>query len=151
MTPTVWNDLYINEGMATWAPTHYNNQLVDPPSSAATTEGTYYQSWAASPPGSANWTTPPAGITDSANLYGYQTYTRSAQFWEALKLSIGDEAFFELIEEWQTRYAGESHGTADLRALAEELSGRDLAAFFQDWVFDADKPAWPQRYDLALD
>lgn len=150
VAPTVWNDLYINEGMATWAPTHFNNVLADPATSGATTEGTYYASWASSPPESANWTTPPAGITDAATLYGYQTYTRSAQFWEALKLSIGDEAFFELIEEWQTRYAGESHGTADLRALAEEVSGRDLEAFFQDWVFDADKPAWPQRYDLTL-
>jgi hypothetical protein len=151
VSPTEWNDLYINEGMATWAPTHYNNVIADPATSGATTEGTYYTSWAASPPESANWQTPPAGITNAATLYGYQTYTRSAQMWEALKLSIGDDAFFELVEEWQTRYTGESHGTAALVDLAEEISGRDLGAFFQDWAFDADKPAWPQRYDLALE
>ena len=150
VAPTVWNDLYINEGMATWAPTYFANELAEPATSGATTEGTYYTSWASSAPESSNWLTPPAGITNAAQLYGYQTYTRSAQFWEALRLSIGDEAFFTLIEEWQTRYAGESRGTADLLALAEEISGRELDAFFQDWVFDADKPAWPQSYHFTL-
>ncbi|WP_137292451.1 M1 family metallopeptidase [Nocardioides dongxiaopingii] len=150
VAPTVWNDLYINEGMATWMPTHFANQLAEPATSGASTEYTYFTSWSASAPESANWLTPPAGITDAAGLYGYQTYTRSAQFWEALRLSIGDADFFALIREWQVRHAGQSRGTAALLALAEEVSGAELDAFFQDWVRDADKPAWPQRYDLVL-
>ena len=150
VAPRVWNDIWINEGMATWAPTYHNNVLATAPLTTSTnsTHSVYYNSWNSG--SAASYTTPPAGMTDSATLYGYQTYTRSAQMWEALKLSIGDPAFLAFIKQWQTRYAGQSHGLADFRALASELSGRDLTAFFQDWVLDADKPAWPQRYDLGI-
>ncbi len=114
VAPTVWNDLYINEGMATWAPVHYNSVVAEPPTTGTGTEYTYFTSWSSSAPRELELDRPrrPASPTP-LDLYGYQTYTRSAQFWEALRLSIGDAAFFDLIEEWQVRYAGESHGTAD--------------------------------------
>lgn len=150
VAPKDWNDLWINEGMATWTPTYYNSVLASPPTSANSTHATYFNSWNSTAATSSNWRTPPARITNAANLYGYQTYTRSAQQWEALKLSIGDADFFAFVREWQRRYDGRSRGTVDYIALAEEISGENLAAFFQDWLYDADKPAWPQRYDLGL-
>ncbi|GAA1915028.1 hypothetical protein GCM10009737_15520 [Nocardioides lentus] len=149
VAPREWNDLWINEGMATWVPTWFNNE-VDPPTSGTTTEGANYVSWNSSPADSANWTVPPAGMTDSADLYGYQSYTRGSQMWEALRLSIGDDDFFTFVRAWQDTYGGGSAGIEEFTALAEEVSGEDLDAFFTDWVRDADKPAWPQRFDLSL-
>ncbi|WKN48034.1 M1 family aminopeptidase [Nocardioides sp. Arc9.136] len=148
VSPRDWNDLFINEGMATWAPTYYNNVVAK--TSATTTESTYFSSWNTKAASSADWAIPPAGMTDPATLYEYQSYTRGAQMWEALKTAIGDPAFFRFVRTWQDRYTGQSRGFSAFEALAEEVSGRDLTAFFQDWVLDADKPAWPEKVGLGL-
>ncbi|WP_299056495.1 M1 family metallopeptidase [uncultured Nocardioides sp.] len=135
VSPPDWGqDLYVNEGMATWAPTYLAGR---------DTEQTWFDAWDRVPSGDARWTIPPGAVADSADLFGYQAYNRGAQFWEALRLAIGDEDFFTLLRTWQDTYRGGSHGTADLRSLAEDVSGEDLDAFFADWVLDADKPAWP--------
>ncbi len=134
VSPTVWNDLWINEGMATWAP-------VD--QSGFSTYDEFHGEWQSISATSGVWKVPPVGITNTADLYGFQSYDRGAMTYEALRTLIGDAHFLTFIEQWQQRYDGESHGTADLVALAEEVSGQDLTAFFQDWLCDADKPAWP--------
>ncbi|MFG6403455.1 M1 family aminopeptidase [Microbacterium sp. P04] len=149
VSPVTWTDIWINEGMATWGPTFYNSPEGFG-TSANTTETSYFNSWNSRGPTDPVWEIAPGRQTDSAALYDYQTYTRGAQFWEALRIAIGDDAFFATLKEWQVRYAGQSKTGADLKALAQELSGRDLTAFYQDWILDADKPAWPEELTLAL-
>ncbi|QCR18356.1 M1 family aminopeptidase [Agrococcus sp. SGAir0287] len=148
VSPTTWTDIWIAEGMATWGPQYYNS--AEGFGAGNPSERTYFNSWNNLAASSTSWQIPPGAQTDSAELYGYQTYTRSAQFWAALRVAIRDEAYFALIEEWQTRYAGTSRTGADLLALAEELSGRDLGAFYQDWILDAGKPSWPDKVDVTL-
>lgn len=149
VAPTTWTDIWIGEGMATWGPTFYNSAEGFTGGSAFS-EQTYFNSWNGTAATSASWNIAPGVQTNSASLYGYQTYTRSAQFWAALRVAIGDEPFFELIEQWQTRNAGTSATGADLKALAEELSGRDLTALWQDWILEPGKPAWPEKLTVAL-
>jgi hypothetical protein len=134
VSPTVWNDLWINEGMATWAPIDV---------SGASTYTQFHGEWENTPADSALWQTPPAGITDPSDLFGWQSYDRGAMTYEALRTLIGDSEFRTLIKQWQLLNHGGSHGAADLQALAEQISGLDLDGFFQDWIHDADKPAWP--------
>ncbi|HEX5089583.1 MAG TPA: M1 family metallopeptidase [Nocardioides sp.] len=134
VSPTVWNDLWINEGMATWAPVDL---------SGASTYDEFHGEWASTSAASSRWKVPPAGITDPADLFGWQSYDRGAMTYEALRTLIGDPAFRTLIKQWQLLNHGGSHGAADLQALAEQISGLDLDAFFQDWIRDPDKPAWP--------
>jgi|GEM_PF-539919 len=147
--PTTWADIWYSEGMATWGATYYST-TAGFGTGATPSETTYYNSWNGSASTSANWTTPPGVQTNSANLYGYQTYTRSAQFWEALKVAIGNTAYFEVIKQWQTRYRQTAAKGADLRDLAEEISGRDLDAFYSDWILEPGKPAWPDKLNLQL-
>ncbi|MFK0239227.1 M1 family aminopeptidase [Microbacterium sp. NPDC090281] len=148
VAPTTWTDIWIGEGMATWGPTHYNSAAGF--GGGASTEQNYFNSWNNKASSSADWNIPPGAQTASNTLYDYQTYTRSAQFWEALKISIGDDAFFALIKEWQTRFAGQSRTSADLKALAEEISGRDITALWNDWILEPGKPAWPDKLSVSL-
>lgn len=148
VAPTTWTDIWIGEGMATWGPTHYNSAAGF--GGGTSTEQAYFTSWNNKSSTSTDWNIPPGAQTASNALYGYQTYTRSAQFWEALKISIGDDAFFALIKEWQTRFAGQSRTSADLKALAEEISGRDITALWNDWILEPGKPAWPDKLSLSL-
>jgi hypothetical protein len=140
VAPADWNGLWVNEGMATWAPTRVSGN----------TETTYFNTWNNTSSGSGLWTVPPSGMTSTEELYGWQSYTRGAMTYEALRAAIGDPAFFQLIKQWQTAYSGQTRHWNDLITMAEQISGRDLDAFFQDWIYDANKPAWPGKLSLAM-
>ena len=55
----------------------------------------------------------------------------------ALRLAIGDDAFFDTLREWNARYFHGHATTDDFIALAEEVSGSELSAFFDVWLFNA--------------
>jgi aminopeptidase N len=133
VAPGDWNGLWVNEGMATWAPEHLNG----------TNQAAFFGEWSTTPASSNRWRTPPSAMTTPSQLFGWQSYDRGAMTYEALRATIGDPAFFQLIKQWQTDFKGQTKRWTDLVALAEQIAGRDLTAFFQDWLCDADKPAWP--------
>ncbi|MCJ1707246.1 hypothetical protein MT347_06210 [Microbacterium sp. VKM Ac-2923] len=148
VSPTTWTDIWVAEGMATWSESFYAGS--DGFGAGTSSRDAQFGAWNSTPAGDGSWSIAPGAQTDSATLYGYQTYDRSAQFWAALRVAIGDDAFFTLVAQWQGTFGGTSRTGADLRALAEDVSGRDLTAFYQDWILDADKPAWPDQFDLSL-
>ena len=70
-------------------------------------------------------------------------YDRGAATLHALRVKIGDAAFFELAQTWVERFGGGTASTADFIALSQEVSGQDLAAFFDVWLYTPEKPvAW---------
>ncbi|WP_150956233.1 M1 family metallopeptidase [Microbacterium testaceum] len=148
VSPTTWTDIWVAEGMATWSESYYAGS--DGFGAGTASREAQFDAWNSTPAEEADWTIAPGAQTDSASLYDYQTYDRSAQFWAALRVAIGDDAFFDVVKQWQLRNSGTSTTGADLLALAEEISGRDLEAFYTDWILDADKPAWPDQFTLAL-
>ncbi|GAA1537905.1 LPXTG-motif cell wall-anchored protein [Microbacterium ginsengiterrae] len=149
VAPSTWTDIWMGEGMASWAPTYYNS-AEGFGTSATTVEESYFSTWNRTAATSGNWAIAPGAQTDSADLYGYQTYTRSGMFWSVLRVAMGDEAFFALIEQWQIDNAGQSRSGSDLLALATEISGRDLDALWTDWILEPGKPAWPDKSLFAL-
>ena len=55
-----------------------------------------------------------------------------------------DEVFFDILRTYYDRYQYGNATTRDFIAIAEELSGEDLEAFFQDWLFAGQMPAIPE-------
>lgn len=70
-------------------------------------------------------------------------YKRGALTAHALRLTIGDEAFFALLREWTARNAHSTVQTRDLLMLAEEISGIPLAGLFEAWTSSTDLPSLP--------
>jgi aminopeptidase N len=67
-------------------------------------------------------------------------YERGALTLHALRLMVGDEAFFAILREWTARFHNGNATTEDFVMLAEEISGEELSAFFEAWLYE---PALP--------
>lgn len=67
-------------------------------------------------------------------------YLRGAWIVNALRATIGDDAFSRTISRFYLGAATELRGTPEFQAVAEEESGTDLAAFFDAWLGTASTP-----------
>ena len=81
-------------------------------------------------------------------MFGFTTYQGGAAALGALRSEIGDERFFELLRRWVADNDGSSRTTEDFIALAEEVSGTDLTAFFDEWLYAEHLPA-PQAAPVS--
>ena len=67
-------------------------------------------------------------------------YGRGALTLHALRVTIGDDAFFAILRTWTERYRHGNATTADFIALAEEVSGQELSTFFEEWLYETTTP-----------
>ncbi|MFN2485861.1 MAG: hypothetical protein ABR609_04510 [Acidimicrobiia bacterium] len=67
-----------------------------------------------------------------------------------LRHTIGDDVFFELLNEWATMDAGGNVTTDQFIAVAESLSGQELDDLFHTWLFTAQKPTRTLIPDAAV-
>lgn len=141
VTPAQWQDIWLNEGFATYAAALWlehtrGRQALDeymvgiylPLANPILVAGQF------SPPGS-----PPPD-----NLFNGGVYLRGAWTLHALRLKIGDEAFFETLRAYHDRYRYGNAATGDFIAVAEAVSGVDLADFFDGWLYAETVPAVPE-------
>jgi aminopeptidase N len=76
-------------------------------------------------------------------MFDDRVYKRGALTLHALRHTIGEDAFFRLLRTWVQRHRGGSVETADFVALAEEISGADLAGLFAAWLDQRALPDLP--------
>jgi aminopeptidase N len=88
-----------------------------------------------------------AGPIDSpsrADLYGVAVYQRGGLTLHALRRTVGDDAFFTLLRRWTGTYRNGNATTEQFVALASEVTGRPLEAFFRSWLSDRRMPPLPR-------
>ena len=76
-------------------------------------------------------------------------YERGALTLHALRLHLGDEAFFTVLRTWTARFHNGNATTEDFMALAEEISGEQLDDFFASWLFEPALPDLPSPRDAS--
>jgi aminopeptidase N len=87
---------------------------------------------------------PPPGDPGPDRLFNASVYNRGALTLHALRLRVGDEAFFEILRSYHARFANQNATTDDFIAVAEEVSGESLAGFFMSWLYATDIPDLPE-------
>lgn len=80
----------------------------------------------------------PDKLFDSAGVY-----YRGAVVLHALRLTIGDDAFFDTLRTYATEFKYGNALIEDFIAVAERISGQELSNFFQMWLFDPIIPELP--------
>jgi aminopeptidase N len=138
-----WKDIWLNEGWATYAEWLYAEEHGGRSVANRLTE--VYDAWS---PSASFWK---LRISDPGprRMFADEVYVRGAMTLAALRNRVGAETLTEIGRTWVERNAG-GHGTdAEFRALAEEVSGEDLSAFFQHWLDDTSKPAETEENGLS--
>ncbi|MFD4572757.1 M1 family metallopeptidase [Streptomyces sp. NPDC058417] len=142
VTPRTWSDLWLNEGHATWYEALYAEEKADR-TLEARMKAAYGASdrWrtAGGPPGAPK---PPAP-GQKIGIFRSNVYDGAALVLFALRETIGVQAFDRLERAWVRDHRDANASTADFRHLAEEVSGRDLGTFFQEWLYAEKTPAMP--------
>ncbi|MEZ4867602.1 MAG: M1 family metallopeptidase [Caldilineaceae bacterium] len=87
---------------------------------------------------------PPAAPATADDLDNDSMYFRGPMAINALRMRLGDERFYQLLRTFYARYRGGNASTEDFIAVAEEISGEDLTAFFQEWLYADKLPPLPE-------
>jgi aminopeptidase N len=131
-----WQDLWLNEGFATYAAWLWQEHAEGAPARDTSIREAYGFVASERP-------TPPA-LPPSNNLFNAGVYVRGGLTLHALRLHVGDDTFFDILRAYAKRYAYGNASTDDFVALAGEISGQDLSDFFYAWLYADDIPAIPE-------
>jgi aminopeptidase N len=130
-----WKEIWLNEGFATYA--EWLWQEHNGGSSPQQTFDTYYNR-ADSP----IWKVP-AGNPGKAELFGESVYTRGGMTVQALRTTVGDDAFFKILKAWAATKKYSNATTPEFIATAEKISGKQLDQLFSSWLYGTVRPPRP--------
>ena len=139
-----WNDIWLNEGFATFSVAlyyqqkygseMYNSYMGAQMAYALNAQGSLFVK----------------DISTVDNVFNYnRTYAKGAAVVYMLRNILGDSLFFKTLNLYlnDSTLAYGSASTADLERIAEQVSGKDLKYFFTEWVYGENYP----MYDFSWD
>ena len=128
-----WQDLWLKEGMATYA--EWLWQTRDQGLKALNQQAINEKS---------RLMVNKIGQPPPDDLYSWEQYSGGALTIHALRLRVGDDAFFKILHTYLERYRYGNASAQDFIALSEEISGQELSTFFDAWLLETNPPDFPE-------
>ena len=129
-----WQDIWLNEGFATYAEwlweEHEDRGTPQEIASELRRDSSVDPFWAVA-----------IGDPGIDHLFDFAVYLRGAMTLQALRNAVGDTAFWAIVRTWPRQNSGGHGTTPQFIALAERISGMQLDELFNTWLFTATKPA----------
>src|SRR5690242_1127762 len=129
-----WRGIWLNEGFASYAEWLWSEH------EGLGTAQSIFDKLYATPATASLWKSKVAD-PGPPNLFIGAVYNRGAMTLHALRLTVGDRAFFRILRTWAQLHRNGNVTTEQFIALAEHISGRNLGALFTAWLYTPSKPA----------
>ncbi|WP_232835974.1 M1 family metallopeptidase [Actinocorallia populi] len=130
---TQWKDIWLNEGFASYAEWIWGERM-----GGQGVQSRFDDLYQGTPPTAWQVRTGDPGRDELFN--GFAVYDRGAMTLHALRTKIGDDVFFSLLRRWAKDHEYGNATTAQFVALAEGVSGQELSAFFDAWLYQPSRP-----------
>ncbi|MYW44728.1 M1 family metallopeptidase [Streptomyces sp. SID161] len=137
VTPESWQDMWLNEGFATYAGWLYEEDHGDTTAQEAFED--LYDS-----DNEAIWAFPPAKPSSAAHISDSPVYGRGAMVLQKIRQKVGDDTFYDILQGWAAAHRHGSVRTADFTAFVERTApDEDFTAIWRDWLYGDGRPARP--------
>ena len=135
VTARQWSDIWIHEGFAC-----YTEWLWSPLAGGRSTEEWARHHWA-------RLTELPhdliVGAPGAADMFDDRVYKRGALTVHAVRVAVGEEAFWALVRSFVAEHRYAVVSTADFEAHASRVAGVDLSGLFDAWLRSPALPPFP--------
>ncbi|MCX6320968.1 MAG: M1 family metallopeptidase [Bacteroidia bacterium] len=138
ITETDWHHIWLSEGFATYMTSLYfeslqgKDRLESDMTSARAKVLKYYEKHAKP--------VIDTTITNLMDLLSVNSYQKGAWVLHMLRHDLGDEVFMKGLRLYYERFYNSNALTEDFKNVMEEVSGRNLGKFFQQWLYTAGQP-----------
>ncbi|UQX87590.1 M1 family metallopeptidase [Jatrophihabitans telluris] len=129
-----WRDIWLNEGFA-----EFSSWLWDE-HSGGTSAAAHLSTLMAVPADDPVWSPPPGNPGSAAAIFSDSVYERGAATLQALREKLGDPVFFAVMRGWAGAHRYGNATVPEFVHFAGSVSGQDLTAFFQNWLYASGKP-----------
>ena len=152
VTCGAWNDIWLNEGFATFGEHLANEKLL--------MSNSQFMSYLSS---EMNYITSSAGgsvyVSDTnlgntgAIFSGRLSYSKGGYVVRMIKWILGDDAFYSALKDYHARpqLAYGYAKTEDLKNSLLESTGKDFTEFFNDWIYGQGHPTYQIRWNQTAD
>jgi aminopeptidase N len=147
VTCGAWNDIWLNEGFATFGEHLANEKLL-----MTNTEFLNYlmvqKNYVTGAPEGSVYVADSNLTNVGAIFSGRLSYSKGGYVLRMLKWILGDAAFYQALQEYHARpnLAYNYVRTQDLNASLLTSTGRDFTEFFNDWIYGEGYPIYDIRW-----
>jgi len=126
IAPGTWNDIWLNEGFATYSEALYQEYKYGDNSLRAFMLSKFSKFF------------PGVLYKPGTDLFSQTEYDKGGWVLHMLRWEVGDSAFFKILRTYFETFKYQSAVTNDFKEICEKLSGKDLTKFFDQWVYSGE-------------
>jgi aminopeptidase N len=141
VTPHSWHDLWLSEGFATYYGALFFEHVDGSEALRQRMDGVRRTYLASDVHDLAIVDTTAVPGNNLLNLLNRNSYQKGGAVLHMLRGVMGDDDFFRAVRDYYGRHQHGTARTADLQAAMTRHAGRDMAWFFEQWVF---QPGFPR-------
>ncbi len=148
LTCGAWNDIWLNEGFATFS-SYLSNEKLHMTNSQFMDLLLLEKDYITSQPDGSVYV-PDSGLGNVGRIFNSRlSYAKGAFVLRMMKWILGDDVFYQALRDYNTRpnLSYNYVKTIDFKTSVQQSTGKDFTAFFEDWIYGQGYPTYSIRWN----